>query len=122
MGTFNPQQFGKDDGNFGPHSKRQSVKGSPVVPGSAVKIFSEGETHLYAVTILKGQYESGHFEENEFVQGKFINYVEPFKHACREKRFTAREFIFDPSKAGGLENQIEQAKWDVQSTLTTLLR
>ncbi len=54
--------------------------------------------------------------------GKFVNFVEPFKHACRDKRFTAREWVFDPAKAGGLEGQVDQAKWELQQTHTTILR
>jgi hypothetical protein len=41
------------------------VQGSPVVPGSARKIFEDPEAALYTVTILKGQYESGRFEASQ---------------------------------------------------------
>lgn len=71
-GSFNPPNLGKDDGNFGPKSNRGSVKGSPVVPKSAVKIYSENDVHLYTVTILKGQYEAGYYEGDEFVQGELV--------------------------------------------------
>jgi V-type H+-transporting ATPase subunit C len=30
--------------------------------------------------------------------------------------------VFDPSKAGGVDGQIDQAKWEVQQTLTTIVR
>lgn len=120
--TFNPPDLGKDDGNFGKNSNRNTVHGSPVVPNSAVKVHTEGETFLYAITILKGQYEAGYFEGGEFVQGKFISYVDPFKAACRDKRINVRDFSYDQSKAGSLEGQIEQAKWEVQQTHTTIVR
>lgn len=67
--TFNPQGLGKDDGNFGPECQRASVKGSPVVPASAVKIHQEGETCMYAVTILKGHYVAGVVEGSDFNPG-----------------------------------------------------
>ncbi|CAE7655267.1 vha-11, partial [Symbiodinium microadriaticum] len=120
--SFNPAGLGKDDGNFGPEGNRGRVRGSPVVPGSATKIFSEGESHLYSVTVLKGHYEAGYFEGSEFVPGKFVDYSDAVKNASREKRFTVREFVFDPSKAGGVDGQIDQAKWEVQQTLTTIVR
>mmetsp|Transcript_14575 Transcript_14575/g.21967 ORF Transcript_14575/g.21967 Transcript_14575/m.21967 type:complete len:436 (+) Transcript_14575:82-1389(+) len=120
--SFNPTNLGKDDGNFGPEGNRGRVKGSPVVPGSAVKIHTEGDVHLYSVTVLKGHYEAGYFEGSEFVQGKFVDYLDDIKSAFREKRYTIREFNFDPSKAGGVDGQIDQAKWEVQQTLTTIVR
>jgi V-type H+-transporting ATPase subunit C len=70
--TFNPPNLGKDDGNYGPEGNRSRVKGSPVVPGSAVKVHSEGDVHLYSVTVLKGHYEAGFFEGNDFVAGPFV--------------------------------------------------
>lgn len=54
--------------------------------------------------------------------GKFVDYVELFKNAAREKRLTVRDFSFEASKAGGLEGQVEQAKWEVQQVLTTIIR
>jgi len=120
--TFNPPNLGKDDGNFGPEGNRTRVKGSPVVPGSAVKIHSEGDVHLYSVTILKGHYEAGYFEGSDFVAGKYVDYLDAVKSAFREKRLTVRDYVFDPSKAGGVDGQIDQAKWDLQQTLTTIVR
>lgn len=49
-----------------------------VVPRSAKKIAAEGEHILYGVTV-------------------FRKAVEDFKTGCREKRFTPREFKFDPA-------------------------
>lgn len=120
--SFNPANLGKDDGNFGPEGNRSRVVGSPVVPGSATKVFSEGDVHLYSITILRGHYEAGYYEGDDFVAGKFTSYVEPFKAAARERRLPVREWSFDPSLAGGLEGQVEQARWEVQQTLTTIVR
>jgi V-type H+-transporting ATPase subunit C len=57
-----------------------------------------------------------------FPQGKFVDYLDAIKTAFREKRFTVRDFVFDPSKAGGVDSQIDQAKWELQQTLTTIVR
>ena len=120
--TFSPAKLGKDDGNFGPEGNRSTEHGSPVVPGSAFKIHQEGEACLYGVTVLKGMYQCGYYEGEDFVAGTYVDYIEPFKAAAREKRFTVRDFVYDPAKAGGVETQIEQAKWEVQQTLTTIIR
>ena len=61
---------GKNDGRFGPALKRNSVKGSPVVPGSKKKIIEEGDMILYAVTVLRGHYESGYFVDDVFTPGR----------------------------------------------------
>lgn len=120
--SFNPAAIGKDDGNFGPEGNRERVKGSAVVPGSAKMVHKEGENFLYSITILKGHYESGYYEGDEFVPGKFVGYLDAVRNAFRDKRFVIREFSFDPSKAGGVDGQIEQAKWETQQTLTTIVR
>lgn len=120
--STNPAAMGSDDGNYGPEGNRERVKGSPIVPGSAKKIHKEGENFLYSITMLKGHYEAGYYEGDEFVQGKFFSYMESVRNSFRDKRFPIREFIFDPSKAGGVDGQIEQAKWEVQQTLTTIVR
>jgi len=120
--SFAPPKLGKDDGNFGPEGTRNNETGPPVVPGSAFKIHTEGESSLYGITILKGMYQCGYYEGEDFVNGTYVDYIEPFKQSAREKRFTVRDFVFDPAKAGGVETQIEQAKWEVQQTLTTIIR
>lgn len=61
--------IGKNDGKFGSGVKRSSVKGSPVVPNSLKKVHEEGESILFAVTILKGHYEAGQYVDGEFVAG-----------------------------------------------------
>ena len=72
--------------------------------------------------MLKGMYQCGYYEGEDFVAGTYVDYVEPFKAAAREKRFNVREFVYEAAKAGGVETQIEQAKWEVQQTLTTIIR
>jgi V-type H+-transporting ATPase subunit C len=51
-----------------------------------------------------------------------VDYVEPLKSAFREKRFVIREFIYDPSKAGGLDGQIEKANTECQQVHQTIVR
>lgn len=56
------------DGHFGKSQDRAKIKGSPVVPGSSEKLYEDGESALYTVTILKGQYEAGFYEGDSFQQ------------------------------------------------------
>jgi hypothetical protein len=67
---------GEDDGNFGPALTRSSTTGSPVVPGSALKIAAEGDQVLYVVTALKGHYQAGIVVDGVFTPGGSINYTQ----------------------------------------------
>lgn len=113
---------GKNDGRFGPALKRNSVKGSPVVPGSKKKIIEEGDMILYAVTVLRGHYESGYFVDDVFTPGKFVDYLEPLKSAFREKRFTVRELVYDSSKTEGVQGAIERAQADLKTCKSSTIR
>lgn len=116
------KSLGTNDGKFGPEGNRESVKGSPVIPGSAFRLHTEGDNHLYGITILKGHSEAGYYDGDEFVAGKYVDYLDQVKHVFREKRFPLREFVFDASKAGGLETQLEHAKWELQQIHAAILR
>jgi V-type H+-transporting ATPase subunit C len=113
---------GRNDGNFGAAVPRASKKGSPVVPGSHVKVCQEGEYVLYSIVVLRGQYEAGKFEGDTFVPGNCVDYVEPLKHAFREKRFIVREFVYDAAKSGGLDGLIAAATAEVQQVHQTIVR
>lgn len=80
-------EIGNGIAEFGPEGKRGSVKGSPVVPNSARKLHVEGDTVLYSITLLKGQYQPGFVdEEGSFEQGTVLDYIETYKTSAREKR------------------------------------
>jgi len=87
----------RDDGNFGPELNRGRERGSPVVPGSCKKVVSiEAHDHsLYLLTILKGHYEAGTLDGDEFCNGCFIDYEEKFLKACREQKVTIRDITPD---------------------------
>jgi V-type H+-transporting ATPase subunit C len=103
-----------------PHSAIE--KGSPVVPGSAKKIFEEGDNSMYSVVMIKYHYTSGHYEEDTFVPGTTINFLEPLKAAFREKRCVVREFSYDGNRGAGLDVQIEEAKEQASQALSTIVR
>ena len=56
----------------------------------------------------------------DFFVGKFVDYLESFIHAAREKRVVIRPFKYDKSKSGGIDGQIEAANAAVQKMQTQL--
>eukprot|EP00904_Undaria_pinnatifida_P007842 jgi/Undpi1/4188/HiC_scaffold_16.g07555.m1 len=115
--------LGTPDGQFGPNfSNRGVVKGSPVVPGSTQKVFEEGEQILYTVTVLRGQYQAGFHDGEQFQAGMSTDYVAEFKRRCKEKRFTARDFVFNPEKAGQNQRIEETLKTETQQLHAGMIR
>lgn len=115
--------LGRPDGQFGPEfSDRGAIKGSPVVPGSTQKVLDEGDMVLYTVTILKGHYQAGFHDGEHFQHGTFVDYTSEFKRRCKERRFTARDFVFDPSKQGQSQLAEEQLKLEVQQLHAGMIR
>lgn len=62
--------LGRNDGRFGKQLGRSNTKGSPIVPGSHLKVAEEGDSIMYAITVLKGHYEAGCVEEDIFTPGE----------------------------------------------------
>jgi V-type H+-transporting ATPase subunit C len=83
----NRHNIGTNDGNFGPELNRKRETGSPFIPGSLHKIgeIPGHQTTMYAVTFLKGHYEAGTLDGDEFVNGRFISYEEDIQRCCRER-------------------------------------
>jgi len=108
--------------NFGASVDRHKVKGSPVVPGSVQKVHSDADSILYAVTILKGQYEAGYYENNEFQQGTKVDFSTEFEKACREKRYMVRNFSWDPTKASKSAIALERLQVEVDGMKSALMR
>lgn len=105
--------IGNDIAQYGPKTGPGKMKGSPVVPNSARKLLEDGNSCVYTITLLKGQYQPGYVdEEGHFEQGSFLNYIEDFKTLAREKKYIAREFTFNPS--AHRENQQEKAGLEVE--------
>lgn len=83
---------GEPDNQYGPFADRRRETGSPVVPGSANLLLTEGEHTLWSLCILKGQYEAGHMDQDQnFQQGNFVDFFDKFKTAARDKRFVVRD-------------------------------
>lgn len=107
---------------FGSQVDRHQQKGSPVVPESLQKVHEDPDSSLFAVTILKGQYEAGYYEGDEFQAGTTIDFEEEFAKACREKRFVIRPFKYDPSQASKSAMALEQLQVEVDGMRSGLSR
>lgn len=119
--TSDPTKLGEPV-SFGNQVDRQKVRGSPVVPGSVQLVKTDDESILYAVTILKGEYEAGYYEGSEFHAGTFKDFEPAFGQACREKRFVLREFKWDPSQAAKSAMAREQLQVEVDGMKSALMR
>lgn len=108
--------------SFGNQVDRHRVRGSPVVPGSAQVVHTDEETMLYAVTILKSQYEAGYYEGDEFQAGTKIDFMSQFANSCREKRYVLREFEWDPTAASKSAMAREQLQVEVDGMKSALMR
>jgi len=108
--------------NFGTHVDRHKKRGSPVVPGSLQMVHKDDDSILYAITILKGQYEAGYYENDEFQAGTKVDFLGEFTNICREKRFMVREFEWDPSQANKSSLAMEQLAVEVDGMKSALTR
>jgi V-type H+-transporting ATPase subunit C len=89
---------------YGPEHNRESVKGSPVVPGSARRIATDPDKDgytLFLITALK-------------------KYEESLKQALKEKRVVVRDFTFNPAASGSGMRQIADLEVETSSSLNAL--
>lgn len=107
---------------FGTLVDRHRKRGSPVVPGSLQMVHQDNDSALYAVTILKSQYEAGFYEGDEFQAGFKVDFEEEFAKACREKRYVIRPFKYDPSQASRNSMALEQLQAEVDGMRSGLSR
>jgi len=117
----NPHGLGKAI-SFGSEVDRHGTRGSPVVPGSLQKVMSDKDSVLYAVTILKSQYEAGYYEGEEFQAGTQIDLVEEFTKAARELRYIVRDFEYDPEQLGKSQLKLTQLKNETDGMRSGLTR
>lgn len=108
--------------SYGSQVDRHKVRGSPVVPGSCKVVHTDDDSILYAVVILKGQYEAGYFEGDDFMKGNEIDFEAGFAKACREKRYVLRDFKWDASFASKSAMAREQLKVEVDGMKSALMR
>jgi len=107
---------------YGSLVDRHRKRGSPVVPDSAQLVKEDDDSCLYAVTILKSQYEAGYYEGDEFIPGTTIDFEAKFEVACRDKRFVVRPFSYDPTAANSSAMRMEQLQVETDSMRSGLMR
>eukprot|EP00594_Rhizosolenia_setigera_P015742 CAMPEP_0178966008 /NCGR_PEP_ID=MMETSP0789-20121207/16668_1 /TAXON_ID=3005 /ORGANISM="Rhizosolenia setigera, Strain CCMP 1694" /LENGTH=423 /DNA_ID=CAMNT_0020651195 /DNA_START=50 /DNA_END=1321 /DNA_ORIENTATION=- len=107
---------------FGQSVDRHSTRGSPVVPDSCQLVHEDNESALYAVTILKSQYEAGYYEGDEFQPGVKVDFEVEFAKACKEARYVLRDFKFDPGQASRNAMALEQLQVEVDGMKSGLTR
>jgi V-type H+-transporting ATPase subunit C len=93
---------------------------SSLVSNQLVK--SDTESILYALTILKGEYEAGYFEGNDFHAGSFKEFEPELAKACKEKRFVLRDFKWNPSQSTKSAMAREQLQVEVDGMKSALMR
>jgi V-type H+-transporting ATPase subunit C len=87
---------------LGPEGRRDAVRGSPVVPGSARRVAEDKDGYvLYVLLTLK-------------------KFGESFRAACREKRLAVRDFALDPAQAGAAARQVAQLQKELTERLAVL--
>jgi hypothetical protein len=87
---------------LGPEGRREEVRGSPVVPGSARRLAEDKDGYvLYTVAILK-------------------KFADSFRAACREKRYAVREFSYDPQLAGSVSREVDEKQKELGAALSQL--
>lgn len=83
----------------------------------------DNDSVLYTITVLKGMYEAGYYEGEEFVPGTKIDLLEAFAKVLREKRYMVREnFTFDPAQQGKAAMAMEQLQVEVDNMRSGLTR
>ena len=116
-------QIGDKIAAYGPEGARGNVRGPPVVPGSSRKLMEEGDSALYTVTLLKGQYQSGILDkEGNYEPGTIVDYIEQFKTRAKEKRYVVREFNFDPTSHASNEEAIAELEVEVDRLWSAFIR
>ena len=73
---------GKADGKFGAGLQRDKKKGSPVVPGSHVRVLAEGDYVMFSIAVLKGHTEAGKYEGETFVPGMYCHVMLCYVMLC----------------------------------------
>jgi len=119
--SSNPRQLGTAV-SYGSLVDRKQKRGSPVVPGSMQLVKADNDSALYVVTILKSQYEAGHYDNDTFIPGTKVDFEEEFTKACREKRYSVRDFKYDPTHASKSAMTLEQLQVEVDGMRSGLSR
>jgi V-type H+-transporting ATPase subunit C len=87
---------------LGPEGRREAERGSPVVPGSARRVAEDKDGYAAIVLVV------------------LKKFADSFRAACRERRLTVRDFVYDPAQAGAIGRQVEQLQKELSEKLQQL--
>ncbi len=87
---------------LGPEGRRESHKGSPIVPGSARRLSSDRDGYvLYTLVVLR-------------------QFLDSFRAAAKERRWVVRDYTYVPGLAGSSERACEELAKEVGAALSIL--
>jgi len=87
---------------LGPEGRREAQRGSPIVPRSARRLSADKDGNvLYALVVLRA-------------------FLDSFRAAARERRWTVRDFTYLPGLAGAGERACEELAKEVAGALSIL--
>merc|ERR1712176_1140409 len=65
---------------------------------------------------------AGHYDNDTFIPGTKVDFEEEFTKACREKRYSVRDFKYDPTHASKSAMTLEQLQVEVDGMRSGLSR
>ncbi|KAJ1459551.1 hypothetical protein M885DRAFT_45986 [Pelagophyceae sp. CCMP2097] len=97
---------------------------SPAVPGSSAKVLVDGDQALWTVTLLKGHQASGAFVAGgaHFETPAFVDFVEAYTSAAKDKGFTVRKFEYDEARVERGDAERAELTADVQRLHASIVR
>lgn len=63
---------------------------------------------LTRLSVIQCPRQAGFHDGEQFQAGMSTDYVGEFKRKCKEKRFNARDFVYNPERAGQNQRMEEQ--------------
>lgn len=78
------EQIGSELVGYGPEKNRESVKGSPVVPGSLIKVVSDKSHSFFLITILSKFYEEFKVAAQNLAIVRDYDYAESYEKQQRK--------------------------------------
>merc|ERR1712176_257837 len=65
---------------------------------------------------------AGHYDNDTFIPGTKVDFEEEFTKACREKRYSVRDFKYNPSQSSKSARSLEQLQVEVDGMRSGLSR
>lgn len=102
--------------------EKSSETCSPAVPGSAIKLVTDSEASLYALTLLKGRHVSGTYEGDAWRPSGFEGFVPKYTSAARALGFVVRPFVYDAAKVASTQSDHAALEQEVDRLHASIVR